>query len=89
MSITNYISQLKTTQLPSFMRSTLSMMAMLCLLRVLFVWTVSIIWWIKIDLPDWIVAIIWGTISSYYTRMESRSSLSPTNDNANTWTVQE
>jgi K+-sensing histidine kinase KdpD len=52
---------------PSFLSSTLSLMAFISFMFVLLRATYSLITGEKIDLPDWAISIISATISSYVT----------------------
>lgn len=51
--------------MPSYIKSTLSQMAILSLAWVLVFAGYSVISWKEIDLPDWIVAIVSSVITSY------------------------
>ena len=52
---------------PSFLTSTLSLMAFVSFMFVLLRATYSLVTGEKIDLPDWTISIISATISSYVT----------------------
>lgn len=62
--------------MPSLMKSTLSLMAFIAFIFVLWWATYSIVTGIKIDLPDWIVASVSWILSSYATSRMPNNSLS-------------
>lgn len=65
--------------MPSLMKSTLSLMAFIAFIFVLWWATYSIVTGIKIDLPDWIVASVSWILSSYATSRMPNGALYPTN----------
>lgn len=53
------------SNMPSYMKSTLSQMAMISLIWVLIFAWYSVVTWKEINLPDWIVAVVSSIITSY------------------------
>ena len=89
MKTENYITKVIFPRIPSFFSSTLSLMTMLLVLWLMFISSASVLYWIKIDLPDWIVAVVTGVITTYYNKY-SKNLLSDNtqNDTTDTPTVQ-
>lgn len=58
MTTTNHTTKFVFPRIPSFFSSTLSLMTILLVLWLMFISSASVLYGVKIDLPDWIVAVV-------------------------------